>query len=191
MTRLWTCSPVATRIGATARAIVAWPRMSSGLVGSSIQYGSNSASAGHPVDRLVDAPALVRVDRQHRVRADLLAHDPGAPPVVLDVRADLELEPRPALGQRLAAQPADLVVVVAQPADRRRVGRIAVAAELRLARGPRRRRAPGAGRARAPASGRRRCTGSRRARRAPRASCRRAASRAACPRSSRTGPRPR
>ena len=44
MIRLWTCSPVATRIGATARAIAAWPRMSSGLVGSSIQYGSNGAS---------------------------------------------------------------------------------------------------------------------------------------------------
>ena len=28
---------------ATARAIAAWPRMSSGLVGSSIQYGSNGA----------------------------------------------------------------------------------------------------------------------------------------------------
>ena len=44
ITRLWTCSPVATRIGATARAIAACPRMSSGEVGSSIQYGSNSAS---------------------------------------------------------------------------------------------------------------------------------------------------
>ena len=30
ITRLWTCSPVATRIGATPRAIAAWPRMSSG-----------------------------------------------------------------------------------------------------------------------------------------------------------------
>ena len=44
MIRLWTCSPVATRMGATPRAIAAWPRMSSGLVGSSIQYGSNGAS---------------------------------------------------------------------------------------------------------------------------------------------------
>ena len=44
MIRFCTCSPVATRIGATARAIAAWPRTSSGLVGSSIQYGSNGRS---------------------------------------------------------------------------------------------------------------------------------------------------
>ena len=44
MTRFWQCSPVATWIGAMARAIVAWPNTSSGLVGSSIQKGSNSAS---------------------------------------------------------------------------------------------------------------------------------------------------
>ena len=145
----------------------------------------------HPGDRFVDAPALVRVDGQHRVGADLLAHDPGAPAIVLDVRADLQLEPRPALRQRLAAQPADLVVVVAQPADRCRVGRVPVAPELCLAiaAGRCQRLEPGEGPLRR--SGRPRCTGSRRARRAPRASCRRAASRAACRRSSRTGPRRR
>ena len=48
---------------------------------------------------------------------------------------DLHLEPGPAVGERLAAQPADLVVVVAEPADRRRVGRVAVAPELGLAFG--------------------------------------------------------
>ena len=48
--------------GATARAIAAWPRTSSGLVGSSIQYGSNGGQLAHPVDRLVDVPALVGVD---------------------------------------------------------------------------------------------------------------------------------
>ena len=37
MTRFWTASPVATFIGAIARRMAAWPRMSSGLVGSSIQ----------------------------------------------------------------------------------------------------------------------------------------------------------
>ena len=42
--RLWQCSPVAMRTGATSRAIRAWPRMSSGLVGSSIHQGSNCAS---------------------------------------------------------------------------------------------------------------------------------------------------
>ena len=45
MTRFCACSPVATRTGATPRAISAWPRTSSGLVGSSIQAMSNSASA--------------------------------------------------------------------------------------------------------------------------------------------------
>ncbi len=44
ITALWVCSPVATLIGATARRIAAWPSTSSGEVGSSIQYGSNSAS---------------------------------------------------------------------------------------------------------------------------------------------------
>ncbi len=43
--RLWQCSPVAIRTGATSRAIRAWPRMSSGLVGSSIHHGSNCASS--------------------------------------------------------------------------------------------------------------------------------------------------
>src|SRR5919202_265402 len=42
-TRFWQCSPVATPTGATDFAIAAWPSTSSGLVGSSIQYGSNSA----------------------------------------------------------------------------------------------------------------------------------------------------
>ena len=36
-------SPVATATGATARAIAAWPRTSSGLVGSSIQVSPNGA----------------------------------------------------------------------------------------------------------------------------------------------------
>ncbi len=43
ITRFCTCSPVATGMGATPRAMAACPRMSSGLVGSSIQampYGA-------------------------------------------------------------------------------------------------------------------------------------------------------
>src|SRR5204862_59209 len=43
-TRFCTCSPVATRTGATASRIRRWPRMSSGLVGSSIHHGSTSES---------------------------------------------------------------------------------------------------------------------------------------------------
>lgn len=44
-TRFATCSPDATRTGATARRIAAVPRMSSGLVGSSIHAGRNGASS--------------------------------------------------------------------------------------------------------------------------------------------------
>ncbi len=42
--RFWTCSPVATRTGETSRRMRAWPRMSSGLVGSSIHHGSYALS---------------------------------------------------------------------------------------------------------------------------------------------------
>ena len=45
ITGLWPCSPVATRIGSIASRMRARPRTSSGEVGSSIQYGSNGASA--------------------------------------------------------------------------------------------------------------------------------------------------
>ena len=37
---------------------------------------------------------------------------------ILDVGSDLHLEPRPALGERLLAEHADLVVRIAQPAHR-------------------------------------------------------------------------
>ena len=107
--------------------------MSSGLVGSSIQYGSNGASRAIQSIAVADVPALVGVDRQHPIRADLLADDPDPSDVIVEVRADLHLEPGPAVGERLAAQPPDLVVVVAQPADRRGVGRVAVAQQLGLA----------------------------------------------------------
>ena len=45
ITRLATCSPTAILTGAIARRILARPRISSGLVGSSTQYGSQGASA--------------------------------------------------------------------------------------------------------------------------------------------------
>ena len=67
-----------------------------------------------------------------RVLASGSAHPPD---VVLDVGADLHLEPRPAVGQRLAGRAGDLVVVVAQPADGRRVGRVAVRRSSALALG--------------------------------------------------------
>ena len=91
-TRFMPCSPVATPIGATARRIAAWPRMSSGLVGSSIHSGLNSASALDPLDGLRHVPHLVRVDHQVRVPADDLAGDAQAADVLLEVGADLELD---------------------------------------------------------------------------------------------------
>ena len=45
ITRLETCSPVATLTGRTPRRIAAVPRMSSGAVGSSTQAGWNGASS--------------------------------------------------------------------------------------------------------------------------------------------------
>ena len=85
MMRFWQCSPVAIRIGATSRAMRAWPRMSSGLVGSSIHQGSNSASRRVARDRLVDVPHLVGVHHQEALGADLLADQRGAADVVVGV----------------------------------------------------------------------------------------------------------
>ena len=85
MTRFWHCSPVATPIGATARAIVAWPSTSSGLVGSSIHHGSNARELAHPGDRLVDVPHLIGVHHQLAVGPDLLADERRAAHVVGEV----------------------------------------------------------------------------------------------------------
>ena len=46
---------------------------------------------GHPRDRLADVPALVRVDRHHRVGADLLADDARASAVIGEIRSTLSL----------------------------------------------------------------------------------------------------
>ena len=83
-----------------------------------------AASALHPLDRLVDVPDLVGVHHQLPVRADLLADDRArggrrprgrAPTLILKC-----VQP---VGDRLAAEPADLLVGVAEPARRGRVGR--------------------------------------------------------------------
>src|SRR5439155_2572916 len=73
--------------------------------------------------------------------ADLLADDPRAAQVVLDVAADLDLDVRPASGDGLAAEPADLLVGVAEPAGRGGVRGEAVAEHLGLALALRRRAA--------------------------------------------------
>ena len=119
--------------------------MSSGLVGSSIQYGSNSASrrihsiASPTPQRWFASTASIASGpiSSRTIRARRRSSSTSAP--------DLELEAGPALGQRLAAQPPDLVVVVAEPADRCRVGRVAVATQLRLALGAGRGQASQAG----------------------------------------------
>ena len=122
------------------RAIAAWPRMSSGLVGSSIQARSNWREARHPVDRLVDVPALVGVDGDRDVGTDRLAGDAPA-----GVRRRSTSAPTLSLiwanpsRDRLPAQPRELVVVVAEPAGRGGVGRIALA----RAAAPRARARPG------------------------------------------------
>src|SRR3954454_1858968 len=100
--RFWQCSPVAVELGEPLRVR----------------------------DRLLDVPDLVGVHHQEAVRADLLADQRGAAQVVLQRAADLHLHVAPALRDRIAGAPVDLVVGVAEPADRGRVGGEAVAAQL-------------------------------------------------------------
>ena len=73
MTRLWTCSPVARPIGSTAPAMRACPSTSSGLVGSSIQNGSNRLSSSVRPICFVDVPDLICVHQQEAFVPDLLA----------------------------------------------------------------------------------------------------------------------
>ena len=131
ITRLWTCSPVATRIGAIARAIAAWPSTSSGLVGSSIHHGSNRpstriASIASPTSQTWFASIISFESSPISSRSSARAAD-----VVRRVGADLDLEVRPARGPGLADEPAHLLVGVAEPAGRRVYAGIAVARAAR------------------------------------------------------------
>ena len=106
--------------------MAAWPRTSSGLVGSSIQYGSNSASALVQRDRLVDVPALVGVDRDADVRADGRAGDAacgGRRPSRSAPTFSLIWVKPSATASR--GEPGELLVVVAEPAGRGGVGGVA------------------------------------------------------------------
>ena len=78
-----------------------------------------------PVDRLGDVPTLVGVDRQLDVGSDRVANEAHPALVVGEVGADLELDQREPIGDGLARQPLDLGVVVAQPARRGGVRRVA------------------------------------------------------------------
>ncbi len=88
----------------------------------------------NPVDRGAHVPALVGVDRDANVRADLLAGDPHSPDVVREVRPDLQLQLPETLFDRLPAEPPQLLVGVTEPARCRGVRRIAAVPELRQAR---------------------------------------------------------
>lgn len=83
-----------------------------------------------PLDGGVDVPALVGVDRDGEVGAAHLAGGGEAADVVLEVGADLELDLGEALVEGLLAQAAQLVVVVAEPAGRGGVGRVAVGPQV-------------------------------------------------------------
>jgi hypothetical protein len=102
ITRFWQCSPVATWMGAIARAILAW-RLE-------VDNG------------LVDVPHLVRVHHQLALRADHLADDGRPPPVVLEALPHLHLHVRPAAGYRLLAKGPQLLVGITEPTDRGGVG---------------------------------------------------------------------
>ena len=130
MTRLWQCSPVAMRMGATSRRMRAWPRMSSGLVGSSIHHGLSGREGAGAFDGFEDAPLLVGVDHELVGPADLFADDVAAAEIVGGVAADFELEVGPAVGEAFAAEAADLFVAEAEPADGGGVGGVAFCFEM-------------------------------------------------------------
>jgi hypothetical protein len=85
-----------------------------------------------PFDRVVDIPALVRVDGNGDVWPDRGPRDREPPDVVVDVGADLELDLSESVGDRFSAQPLEFGVVVAEPARCSRVRRITVFEQVRL-----------------------------------------------------------
>ena len=92
--------------------------------------GPGEREMRQPLDGLVHVPHLVGVDHQLAIGAEHLARDAEPPDVVLQVAADLELDVREARIDRLLREPAQLGIVVAQPAGRGRVARVAVGFEI-------------------------------------------------------------
>jgi hypothetical protein len=90
-------------------------------------YGCELAGA---LDSFYDSPFLVGVDHHAVVGADLFADDMGAAKVVYGVAADFELEVGPALGETFAAEAADFVFAVAEPACGGGVGGVSGGFEL-------------------------------------------------------------
>ena len=139
MTRLWTCSPVATRIGATAagdRRVAqdvvgarSAPRSSTGRTARSrsihVDRRRRRPSAGwRPPPASGPGPISSR-----RIAARRTSSSTSAPTFILN-----RVQPSASASR---AEPPDLVVVVAEPADRGRVGRIAVAPAARPSRSAR------------------------------------------------------
>src|SRR5215204_2864590 len=81
----------------------------------------------------MDVPDLVGVHHQRVPPPALLADERGAVHVVGEAAADLHLEVRPALAERLAQQASYLLVRVAEPPGGGRVGRVAALAYRSLA----------------------------------------------------------
>lgn len=89
----------------------------------------------HPVDGLGDIPDLIGIDHQLTIPTDFLADDRESTLVIGEVASDLDLDVVPAFGDGLAAEAADLVIGITEPAGAGGVGGITVAFEFRDAAG--------------------------------------------------------
>ena len=137
ITRFCTCSPVATRTGRTARG---WRGGRARRRARSAPRSSTGRTRASCAIHSIAWPTPQRWLASRAMRAPLAGRDAGdAEPadVGLDVGADLQLEHREPVGDGLAGQPGHLVVVVAEPSRRRRVGRKAVGLERRRSRSSR------------------------------------------------------
>jgi hypothetical protein len=106
--------------------------MSSGEVGSSIQYGSNSASRPiQPIASGTPQISLASMATGNLGPAASRARKPHPAEVLGRVGTDLQLDHSEPVGDRLAAQPNQLLVVVVQPTWRRRVSGMADVEQLR------------------------------------------------------------
>ena len=81
----------------------------------------------------LDTPRLVRVEREPVLGPDRVADEARAAEVAFEIPADLQLQVREAVGQRLARALRQRVLGIAEPPGRRRVGREAVGEEQLLA----------------------------------------------------------
>ena len=97
---------------------------------------------GDPLDRILDIPALVRVDGDGDGWPDHDPRDLEPSDVVVDVGTDLEFDLSEPVGDRFSAQPLEFGVVVAEPAWGGRVGRVPVPDQVRLSPVPPNRSGP-------------------------------------------------